>query len=177
MLLKKTKHPIAFCIVVLAVSNFIAYMWSSAYLFFCRIPIYVFGMYLPYLTFDNMTKRWGNIFLLVNLIILTSLTLYLIRIEYSWQVVFILYSVISIPLLVCISVLLDCTIKNGWAKKCLSFMGTISLETYLIQEVFAFTVAHYITDNYISFIILSTAITIATAFLLKHFVAWVRSFI
>ena len=56
-------------------------------------------------------------------------------------------------------------------------MGSISLETYLVQEVFAFTVAHYITDNTIAFIILSSAITVATAFLLKHFVAWVRGVI
>lgn len=176
--LKKTKHPIAFCIVVLAVSNFIAYMWSSAYIFFCRVPIYVFGMYLPYLKSDNSTKSWGGqLFPLVTLIILISITLYLIRIGYSWQIVFILYSVISIPLLVRISGLLNSTIKNGCVKKCLSFMGSISLETYLVQEVFAFNVAHYITDNTIAFIILSSAITVATAFLLKHFVAWVRGVI
>lgn len=105
-------------------------------------------------------------------IVLLPLSLVLIEMDYEWRDVFIVFSFLSMPLLLWFSKILD-TIRIF--NPFLRFIGKISLETYLVQEFVAFKLASMMTNDFLWRLLLRIVLTISLAYLLFMVVRTIKS--
>lgn len=163
------KGNVKVMIIVYILSYIIACLYPQAYIFFIRIPLFFLAMHFSYLVSNRSVVQKQVIYIPI---VLLPLSLVLIEMDYEWRDVFIVFSFLSMPLLLWFSKILD-TIRIF--NPFLRFIGKISLETYLVQEFVAFKLASMMTNDFLWRLLLRIVLTISLAYLLFMVVRTIKS--
>lgn len=137
---------------------------------FARLPIFFLSMYFSKFIFNRKSIKKQHLYPIYILnVLLIALAIYLKSISIHWSILFTIYFFITIP-----TTLLISQILSKFNSKVLTFIGTISLETYLIQEFVSFSITNCFTNNFYLFCLISSIITIilawGTTFSIKYFI-------
>lgn len=148
-------------------------------IFFSRIPIFLIGINLGAWVKDKRTIE-GQALWLVLLLFVMSLAM-CVEFEEAWRGRFPLFleRMVYIPLTVSGILLLNLLLRHtpGWALRGLAFVGTVSLEIYLIHIQF---VLKYILPYRLGFWLTSVimiAVSLPLAWILHRAVSWLTGFL
>ena len=162
------KHAL---IIIMLLSATIFFLSPTLNFLFARLPIFFLSMYFSKFIYNkkSIKKQYLYPIFILNILLLITLEIYLKSINIHWSILFIIYFFITIP-----TTLLLAKILSKINSIVLTFLGTISFETYLIQEFVSFSITNRITDNFYLFCIISSIITIClawgTTICIKYFV-------
>lgn len=141
-------------------------------IFFSRIPIFLIGINAGRWVKERRTLEGQSVWL-IALLFLMSLAM-CVEFEQSWRGRFPLFieRMVYIPLTVCGILLLNLLLRHtpGWVRKALAFVGTVSLELYLVHIQF---VLKHITPyklGYCLTALLMIAVSLVLAWLLHRIV-------
>lgn len=148
-------------------------------IFFSRIPIFLIGINCGALVKEGRSMSGSSLWLLL-LIFVMSLAM-CVEFEESWRGRFPLFleRMVYIPLTLSMILLLLKVLCHApeFVRRGLAFVGTVSLELYLIHIQF---VMKYITPyklGYCLTALIMIAVSLVLAWLLHRFVAWLTGFL
>lgn len=154
---------------IFIMSCFICYMLAlvsgNAYILFSRIPVFLVGMLISPAIADSAKITNGQLYIMALISVIgVVLSQYLLNKGVEWLYVFISYSIYVLPLTLCLSFILS---KIHW--KFLPYLGTITLELYLLHESFCIRFANMVLHGLTGLpkMILCTIISIALAVILS----------
>lgn len=149
--------------------------WPINVAFLLRLPIVVMAIPLgKYLLLNSIPKgnSWGafSVCLFVSLIFVT--TVYLLKLNYiitPWnlQIIFLIYFFAALPLLVLSAYSLqfiEDQLGGAILLRLFNFLGSITLELYLVHEYFCKEIASYICTYWLASAVLSIIIAIFVAY-------------
>lgn len=147
-------------IVILLLSATIFILSPKLNFLFARLPIFFLSMYFSKFIYNkkSIKKQYLYPIFILDILLLITLAIYLKSVNIHWSILFIIYFFITVP-----TTLLLAKILSKINSIVLTFLGTISFETYLIQEFVSFSITNRITDNFYLFCIISSIITIILA--------------